>query len=319
MGIATRDLTPDDAAATADLMARIEVDHPTGFCLGTTEVLEIMRDKPDSVFEGAFDGDDLVAYTTVMPGPPHAGRQRFVLFGDVDPARLGEGIGTLMLRRSIERARRHHVATAPDVSAHYAATALSGREDQADLMRSAGMVPGRHSFLMVADLAAAAPGPSLPGGITVGPFREDAALELLQVHNRAFADHPGRTPTSEGFWSMFMVTATHARHDLSAVARDADGQVAAYVFAHQYAVTPSGRPGRELHVPYVGTVPEHRGRGLASGLLAHVLHLARGAGYDTASLNVDTANPTGALGIYERAGFEQVYRQDSYTLEEPPA
>ena len=45
-------------------------------------------------------------------------------------------------------------------------------------------------------------------------------------------------------------------------------------------------------------------------------HLGRDAGYDTASLNVDTANPTGALGIYERAGFRQSYRQDAYTLEE---
>jgi hypothetical protein len=35
----------------------------------------------------------------------------------------------------------------------------------------------------------------------------------------------------------------------------------------------------------------------------------------TASLNVDTANPTGALGIYERTGFRQSYRQDFYHLD----
>ena len=42
----------------------------------------------------------------------------------------------------------------------------------------------------------------------------------------------------------------------------------------------------------------------------------RWAGYQVASLNVDSANPTGALGIYERAGFRQRYRQDSYHLDE---
>ena len=62
---------------------------------------------------------------------------------------------------------------------------------------------------------------------------------------------------------------------------------------------------------------EHRGRGLASALLARVLAAARDEGYRTASLNVDTANPTGALGVYERAGFVAVYRQDSYRLDEP--
>ena len=57
-------------------------------------------------------------------------------------------------------------------------------------------------------------------------------------------------------------------------------------------------------------------RGLATGLLSRVLHGAREAGYPTASLNVDTENPTGALGIYERAGFRQSYRQDFYHLDE---
>ena len=34
-----------------------------------------------------------------------------------------------------------------------------------------------------------------------------------------------------------------------------------------------------------------------------VLREAREAGFDTASLGVDSQNPTGALGIYERTGF----------------
>ena len=47
-----------------------------------------------------------------------------------------------------------------------------------------------------------------------------------------------------------------------------------------------------------------------------MLRRASEAGYATASLHVDTDNPTGALGIYERAGFRQLYRQDSYHLDE---
>ena len=72
-------------------MLRIEADHPTGFCLAAGEVAEIMREKPDSVFEGAFDGDELVAFTTVMPGLPREQGQRFVLFGDVDPRARARG------------------------------------------------------------------------------------------------------------------------------------------------------------------------------------------------------------------------------------
>src|SRR5690349_94837 len=103
MGIATRDLAPEDVQALATLMLRIEADHPTGFCLGAGELTEFMRDKPDGVFEGAFDDGALVAYTTVMPGVPREQGQLMTMFGDVRPDRTGEGIGTLMLRRSVER------------------------------------------------------------------------------------------------------------------------------------------------------------------------------------------------------------------------
>ena len=316
MGITTRDLGPDDADATAVLMSRIEADHPTGFCLGPVEIAEIMCDKPDSVWEGAFDGDDLVAYTTIMPGLPLDAGQRFILFGDVAPARLGEGIGTLMLGRSLDRARAIHARDAPGVPARYVGTALAGREDQADLMTSAGLVPGRHSFLMVADLTRPVGATDLPSDLQVTVFDPEWAEELRLAHNAAFADYPDGDSMSAGFWELFMVTATHNRHHLSAVARDPSGAVAGYVFAHEYAVAPSGGTDPEVHVPFVGTLPAHRGRGVATSLLAHVLDLARAAGYVTASLNVDTENPTGALGVYERAGFRQAYRQDFYHLDE---
>lgn len=315
MAITTRDLTVEDAEVTAALMLRIEADHPTGFCLGAGEIAEIMRDKLDAVFEGAFDGDDLVAYTAIMPSLPTEKGQRFTLFGDVDPRRQGEGFGTLMLGRSVDRARAIHEADAPDAPIRIAGASLADRDDQEALMRSAGLEPGRHSFLMVAQLPDELPAPVLPDGVTVEPFDPAKADELRDAHNAAFADYPEFTEISRDFWKLFMVTSAHARHALSVVARDATGSVAAYVFAHEYAVPPSGAAGPEIHVPFVGTLPRHRGRGLATGLLSRVLHLSRGAGYVTASLNVDTANPTGALGIYERAGFRQSYRQDFYHLD----
>jgi ribosomal protein S18 acetylase RimI-like enzyme len=316
MGITTRDLAPDDAELLAALMARIEADHPTGFCLGATEVVELMADEPPAVFEGAFDGDDLVAYTTIIHGAPNEDGQRFTLFGDVDPARLGEGLGTLMLRRSLDRARALHASAAPDVPARYTQQALQGRDDQTDLLVRAGFAPGRHSFLMVADLHAGIPKLVLPDGLQVHAFDPIEAEELREAHNAAFADYPDGTAIGAGFWNTFMVKAAHNRHHLSLVARAGSGAVAGYVFAHEYSVAPSGGTAPEIHIPYVGTLPAHRGRGLASGLLARVLRLSRAAGYDTASLNVDSANPTGALGIYERAGFRRAYRQDFYRLDE---
>jgi ribosomal protein S18 acetylase RimI-like enzyme len=317
MGITTRVLGVSDADALAVLMRRIEDDHPTGFCLGAVEVRELMGTS-DNVFEGAFHGGDLVAYTSLLPGVPDDAGLRIILFGDVDPARLGRGIGTLMLGRSLDRARAIRSAVAPEATARVVAITLAGRDDQTDLVVRAGMRPWRHSFLMVARLERR-PTVELPPGYSVAAFDPETAEELRQAHNAAFAGYPDRPDASPDFWAMFVVGAAHARHALSLVARDEPGSVAAYVLAHEYAVTPSGGPGREVHLAYVGTLPAHRGRGLATGLLAEVLRRASAAGYASASLHVDGANPTGALRVYERAGFRQRYRQDSYVLELPPA
>jgi ribosomal protein S18 acetylase RimI-like enzyme len=46
---------------------------------------------------------------------------------------------------------------------------------------------------------------------------------------------------------------------------------------------------------------------VASALLEHSFNAFHGAGLTHAMLGVDTENPTGALGIYERLGFEPVY------------
>jgi ribosomal protein S18 acetylase RimI-like enzyme len=42
---------------------------------------------------------------------------------------------------------------------------------------------------------------------------------------------------------------------------------------------------------------------VASALIAAVLRTAAELEYDTAFLNVDTDNPSGALSVYRRAGF----------------
>jgi ribosomal protein S18 acetylase RimI-like enzyme len=55
-----------------------------------------------------------------------------------------------------------------------------------------------------------------------------------------------------------------------------------------------------------------RRRGLASALVGRSLALLRKRGMTSALLGVDADNPTGALGVYERAGFEVDLRSSAY-------
>jgi [ribosomal protein S18]-alanine N-acetyltransferase len=67
----------------------------------------------------------------------------------------------------------------------------------------------------------------------------------------------------------------------------------------------------ELHLLAIATHPDHRGRGIATTMLAHVLDAARSTGCSLATLEVRRSN-TPAIALYERAGFKTVHVRTRY-------
>ncbi|MEU4745477.1 GNAT family N-acetyltransferase, partial [Actinosynnema sp. NPDC023658] len=65
----------------------------------------------------------------------------------------------------------------------------------------------------------------------------------------------------------------------------------------------------------VGTLRDYRRRGVASALIAHALRAAADQGYDRASVSVDSSSPSGASGIFEKAGFTPTMRFVRWALE----
>jgi ribosomal protein S18 acetylase RimI-like enzyme len=67
----------------------------------------------------------------------------------------------------------------------------------------------------------------------------------------------------------------------------------------------------------IAVVPNARGKGVGTALLAALLERARGDGYAGISLSVDRAN-AGAMELYERHGFRRVAEDgDSVTMLAP--
>lgn len=317
MALVPRRATAADAEPLAALLSRIAADHHIELELTAREVVDRLERSPGMVLDGAWDGDDLVAFTGVVPRAASAGTHPIHLVGDVDPARLGEGIATLMLGRALTAAREIHRRDHPDDRLRIVTSASAGRDDQADLLLTHGFSCDRHSFLMVAPLVDVPPA-HLPDDLLLSVFAPTDAEELRLAHNAAFTGYPNYVDLDEAAWDAFVMSPSYARHEHSFVLRDpqAGGAIVSYVVTQEDEIAVSGAPGREAHVAFVGTVPSHRGRGLAGALLAHALGAYRTAGFETSALDVDTANPTGALGIYERAGYVVHQRRDNYSLEE---
>ncbi len=137
---------------------------------------------------------------------------------------------------------------------------------------------------------------------------------MRRAHNEAFADHPGFVPWSTELWTQWVAQTRNSRPALSLVARDGDGRVAAYVQSSEFEAVFEATGVREAYVNKLGTVPDHRRRGLAGALLRIVVRRYRDEGFARAALDVDSENPTGALGLYQSVGFEVQQRWSNYLL-----
>jgi mycothiol synthase len=160
---------------------------------------------------------------------------------------------------------------------------------------------------------------TLPDGLQARPLQagdaERWAALLRLTHNSAFADHWGSAPVSSAAWAHQRTGSRAFRPGCSAVALTGDGFVAGYLMSYEYPADTARTGVRDLYVGTVGTLAAYRGRGIAGALLAHVLQAAVDEGYATSSLTVDAANPTGALGVYDRAGFRLHRREVTYFRE----
>ncbi len=323
--VTLRPLDHADIPAHAALLAAAEaVDH-SGEHHGEADLAEQYANPGIELGHdviGAFDGDQLVGHAAVVPRPAAGSHLAVHLEGTVRPDHRGEGIGSRLLTAALARADVVHRTRYPDHTARYSAMGLSGNAEQEALFAAAGLVPARWTFTMRAQLDEPdldAP-PELPGGHTLLTWTPDLDEALRTAHNEVFLDHPEFTPWSPETWAQGVARSRSFRPALSVllVADAAPGRVVSYVQTTEFAAHAAAPGRREAHVARVGTRRELRGRGVAGALLREVMRRCRTAGFDDASLHVDAENPTGALGVYERAGFRVDRRWTDYMVERPP-
>lgn len=314
-----RALTTDDIPAWNRLLAAMEAVDRTGEHYNEADLAEELANPeidPARDVVGAFLGDGLVGYFCVYPRSTAGEVHKIAMEGGVHPDLRGRGIGTVLATAMRRRALEAHAELHPGRKAFLTLTGPTSNQAQAELMAEIGLRPTRWNFTMRADLSQDLEPPDpVPEGLVLDRYDDSVATAMFEAHNTAFVDHPNFTPWSESMWQQWVTGSRSFRPDLSfvVVEKDRPDVVVAYVQTSEYDAYFEQTGRREAFVAKVGTRREHRGRGLASLLLRHALQEYRAAGYDEAALDVDSENPTGALGIYRRAGFEVEQRLADYT------
>lgn len=119
-----------------------------------------------------------------------------------------------------------------------------------------------------------------------------------EMFNRTFADHWRFVPRAQAE----IVGARPAGLCLMAVT-EAGGAPAAITLGELETLECDPRPQPVGLISSVGTLPDHRRRGLAAWLVADSMHRLRTAGARSASLYVDGLNPQRAFDLYTKLGF----------------
>jgi ribosomal protein S18 acetylase RimI-like enzyme len=126
-----------------------------------------------------------------------------------------------------------------------------------------------------------------------------------RMHNRSFADHWRFSPRTEDE----LIVGKPPGLCLMAVSAGS-GEPAAVTLSQLETYSEDARPQPVGLVSSVGTVPEHRRRGLATWLVAETLIRLQNAGAHYASLYVDGLNETRAFDAYRKLGFELAFETE---------
>jgi ribosomal protein S18 acetylase RimI-like enzyme len=324
MRIVWRPVEAGDIPAWARLMAAMEAVDRTGEHYDDDDLREEFEDPATGRLDrlSGWSGDEMVAYAGLRPRKTVTDYQRIDAEGGVAPSHRGQGLGTELMRWTVERATALRAERAPHVPARIQAVADLDRPDQVSLFEDSGFDAVNWSAVMRVHLDAGGfdPAPAaLPGGLSLHPYDARWSAPTRDAHNDAFQDHWGFVAWDEAMWHQWVDGSKNFRPgDSWAVVDDAaPTRVVAYAQTNEFEAYEAATGRREAYLAKIGVRREYRGRGIASGLLRHTLRGYRDHGYVESSLDVDTNNPTGAFGLYERAGYAVERRTATFSRTVP--
>ena len=305
--LAWRPVAAADVPALTRLVAAIEAVDRTGESYDESDVADDLADPsvdpPRDTLAAVGPDGEVWAYGALRGAAGVRDVDRIWLEGGVHPALRGRGLGRRILQWQDARAAERHRERHPEVPAEVLVSVYESAPSRAALVRAAGYAPVRYFNNMRRDLSTPLPRvPAVPDGLRMITFDPAYHEAVRRAHWEAFAGHWGATPPDPERWQHWYTGHRSFRPELSRLVLDGD-EVAAYLLTYFFAAEAEATGIREAWVGQLGAREAWRRRGLASLLLAAALHAYRSAGYGQAGLDVDSENPTGALGLYERLGF----------------
>lgn len=287
----------DDLQALAALINRDDSVDGTGRRTAPPELDRWLDEPGERIRENTLvldTGAGLAGYLSLC-FVRQAGGTAVFGYGAVDPDRRREGHGTRLMRAGI--AHLEAIAGLLNERVVFNQMVFPHIAGHLELAHRVGMEPASELVSMRrADLGALPPA-ALPAGFTLRVATAADAAAWVDIRRDAFAWDPDCPhPSAEGL-AAEMDDPRAVRLTLS----DESGRPVGFC-ACEVRQDEGGTPGG--HVSTVAVRRAWQGRGIGKALLLAGLRALHEAGASWATLTVDAGNPTAALPLYERTGFE---------------
>jgi mycothiol synthase len=324
MAYTTRALSSADLGQLARFFAAYEEIDDSGEVWSEADISVIMEQPAIDITNnshGVFDGDQLVALGLMLPDfmareDSADGEQllRLQWVGKVGYDRQGQGLGTELLDWATSRA-----SARADSAQFRIRTRIRKANAAAEALLSAtGFTPVRWYFGMRKPLTTtenrATLGERATTQLRLAPFTPEISLATLDSHNTAFADAWESPRAEREVWDTMIIGNPQFRAELSFVFLDEQDNVVSLLLGYYNEAKFAETGQREVLFAPIATLREWRGQGLASALMQASGNRAFELGFAAAILEVDSENPTGALGVYRKAGFEVTREFVTYEL-----
>ena len=277
----------------------VEHSHPS-------EAFDARRDVTMAEVDGAVVGYGIRGWVDVNDSFVRTYR----VDGSVVPEWRGRGIGRAVLRESMRLARELAASHETDRARVFGSQSHDGQPADEALLASEGFEAVRYFFDMARPALDDIPDLPLPRGLIVRPTTAADARAVWEADVEAFRDHwGGHEASDENF--LRWIESPGADPSLWVIAFDG-AEVAGGVIVGIYPEENAALGVQRGWLDSVFTRAPWRRRGLARALMTRALRMIRDRGLTSAALDVDSANPTGALGLYESLGFEVERRSTAW-------